>query len=120
NILNFTYTGPGSSTQPTVTISGNPLEFVSNSGTLPTMSIAAGGTVKPLLTISNNLVLTNNLTITATSDGILSGIISGGGSLTKKSGGTLTLSGANTYSGGTFWGSNTGTAAVGGIISLGS
>jgi fibronectin-binding autotransporter adhesin len=117
NILNFTYAGPSSGAQPTVTISGNPLEFVSNGATAPTVSIAATGTVKPLLTITNNVVLTNNLTVTATSDGIFSGIISGGGSLTKLGGGSLTLSIANTFSGGTFFGNASGTAA--GTLALG-
>lgn len=95
NILNFTYAGPASGTAPTVTISGSPLEFISNAGTLPTMSIAAGGTVKPLLTISNNIVVTNNLSIAGTSDGILSGAISGSSSVTKTGAGKLTLSGDN-------------------------
>jgi len=101
NVLNFTYAGPTSGAAPTVTISGNSLEFVSNGATTPTMSIAAGGTVKPLLTISNNVVLTNNLDITATTNGTLSGIISGGSSLTKDGVGTLTLSnGSNSWTGG--------------------
>jgi fibronectin-binding autotransporter adhesin len=101
NILNFTYAGPASGIAPTVTISGSPLEFVSNGATTPTMSIAATGTVKPLLTISNNIVLTNNLSITGTTNGTLSGIISGASSLTKDGVGTLTLSnGSNSWTGG--------------------
>jgi autotransporter-associated beta strand protein len=77
------------------------LEFVSNGGVLPTISVTASGTIQPLLAISNNLVLTNNLSITGTSDAIVSGTISGAGSLTKSDGGKLTLTGGNTYSGGT-------------------
>ncbi len=95
NILNFTYAGPGSGVAPQVTISGNPLEFVSNGATTPTMTIASTGTVKPLLTISNNIVLTNNLAITGTTNATFTGNISGAGNLTKTGAGTLNLAGAN-------------------------
>jgi autotransporter-associated beta strand protein len=119
NILNFNSGGPASGTAPTVTVSGNRLEFISNGATTPTMSINASGTVKPILAISNDLLLTNNLAVSNTSSAVLSGTISGGGSLAKTSGsGTLTLSGQNTFSGGFIWG-NPGSQSAAGILSLG-
>ncbi|HEX4638747.1 MAG TPA: hypothetical protein VH170_04610 [Chthoniobacterales bacterium] len=119
NILNFTYAGPASGAAPTVTISGSPLEFVSNGATTPTMTFNATGTVKPVVTITNDIVLTNNLTLTATTNGTLSGTISGAGSLNKLGTSTLTLSGPNTFSGGVIWGSAT-TQSSAGLLSIGS
>ena len=98
NQLSFTNVGPSSGTAPTVTLTGSQLEFISNGATTPTMTFNTTGSVKPTIDIQNNLLLTNNLGIAATTDGKLSGAISGGGTLTKSGAGTLTLSNSNTYS----------------------
>jgi autotransporter-associated beta strand protein len=111
NRLNFTYAGPGSGAAQAVTISGNRLEFINNGVTAPILNVSATGTafpnVAPTLTIANDLVLTNDLNanVAVNNSVTLNGLISGGGALKKNSvfgqGGTLTLSGANTYTGGT-------------------
>lgn len=101
NQLSFIPSGPATGTAPTYAISGNRLEFISNGVTTPVLNIAATGVQSPVLTVSNDLLLTNNLSIAQSSTATLSGVISGGGSLTKTLGGVLTLSNANTYSGGT-------------------
>lgn len=87
NRLDFTYTGNSTAPIPTVTISGNPLEFT---GANPTFHFAPPGTTGNLgLTISNNLVLSNHTTVStgtnsASPDRIvtLSGTISGTSNLT--------------------------------------
>ncbi|WP_153075458.1 autotransporter-associated beta strand repeat-containing protein [Paraburkholderia bonniea] len=54
--------------------------------------------------LANPIALTANLGLGGTADMALSGVISGTGySLTKTGSATLTLNGANTYSGGTAW-----------------
>lgn len=112
NILNFTYAGPASGTPPTVTVSGNRLEFISNGATTPTLNLNATGTIRPTLTISNDILLTNNLSITGVSTNTtLSGTISGSSTITNTSTGITTLSGANTYTGGTT--QSAGTLALG-------
>ena len=91
---------------PTVTISGNPLSFTLNSATLPQIKLDCANDV----TISNNLTLAASTTVGGTGAGdlILSGIISGAGSMTKTTSGNLTLSGVNTsFSGGTVVSSGT-------------
>lgn len=50
---------------------------------------------------SGSIILGHNLSATSTADSTFSGIISSSGQFTKAGTGTLTLSGANTYTGGT-------------------
>ena len=101
NAMSFAEAGPATGTVPTVAISGNALEFVNNAAVTPVLTFNTSGTVKPTVTINNNLVLTNNLTLAATTAGTLGGVISGTGSLTKTLGGSVLLGNANTYTGGT-------------------
>ncbi len=103
NSLSFTNVGPVSGTAPTLTIQGGTLEFVSNGGTTPTLVLGGTGTVLSKPTISNNIVLTNNLAVSLATNqvGTLSGVISGTGTLAKNTGtSTLVLSNtANSFSG---------------------
>jgi autotransporter-associated beta strand protein len=102
NQLSFTNAGPASGTAPSLTLTGSQLEFITNSSAAtPTLIFNTTGTVKPVIDIQNNLLLTNNLGVAATTDGKLSGVISGGGSIAKTGAGTLTLTGNNSYGGGT-------------------
>jgi autotransporter-associated beta strand protein len=100
NALGFTNAGPATGNAPTLTLQGGQLEFVSNGATTPTITFNTTGTVKPSITVNNALLLTNNLSVNATSDGRLGGPLTGTGILTKTGAGHLTLSSAaNTYSG---------------------
>jgi autotransporter-associated beta strand protein len=83
---------------PAYALSGNPLEFRSNSaGALPQIVQNSPNAV----TISTPVTLTNGLTVSGSGNLSLTGVIGGPGTLTYSGAGTLTLSGANTYSGGT-------------------
>ena len=94
NDLNFTNTGTG-----TVSLTGNSLEFQGQSAGIQY------GNAPVIQSISNNLVLTTNITVSdvgAASTLYLGGSISGAGSETLSSGaGTIILSGTNTSTGST-------------------
>ena len=82
-----------------LTVSGNALSFVANISNLPVINQGSANAV----TVSNNIALTTNITVSGTGAGALtlSGVISGAGNITKTSSGILTVSGLNTYGGGT-------------------
>ena len=127
NSLNMTYAGPASGTAPTVTVSGNQLEFVTNSSaTAPAMVFNTTGTVKPSVSISAPILFTTTTAVTTTTDAILSGTLSGTGGFTKSGGGILRVTGNATASGGNALGNigvSAGTLQIGnngGFGSLGS
>ena len=97
---------------PTLTLKGSDLAFTNNGIALPQINQNSNVTV----TVNNNVVFGTNLTVGGTGSGqvILSGLISGGGTLIKNSSGTLTLNNfTNTYSGGTVISAGTVTLAAG-------
>ena len=112
--LNFSQTGTYTTTQNlnngfllnqlnfggAVTLAGtNSLALSSNGATQPTLNQNSGSAV----VISTPLSLAANTTLGGSGNGqvSLNGIITGAGSLTKTSSGTLTLSAVNDYTGGT-------------------
>jgi autotransporter-associated beta strand protein len=103
NILDLQGTGPAT-TDASIAITGNPLEFVINGATLPVVNLNANDGAQDLdYSVANNLVLTNNTTVAGngTSAFAFTGALSSAGSLTKNGTSLLVLSGANTYAGGT-------------------
>lgn len=108
NSLTMSYAGTGTGTNfAKVTISGGTLNFVSNGGTGPTLALNATGSsgtglnTIPQIIIDANVSLSDALTVTGNSSGIINGIVSGSVGITKNSGssGILALAGANTYTG---------------------
>lgn len=108
NALTINYSGSGADNNfPQVIISGGTLNFVSDGLTGPTLTLAATGTIAtgvnavPRLQILSGVTLGNTLTVTGSSNAILTGVIDGTGGITKVSGasGVLALEGANSYTG---------------------
>ena len=93
----------------TASLAGNSLALSANGTTLPQVNQNSANAV----VVSTNLTLSANTTLGGSGTGAvtLSGIISGGGNLTKTTSGNLTLSGVNTYTAGTTVGSGTLTLA---------
>ncbi|MEI6674340.1 MAG: DUF6288 domain-containing protein [Verrucomicrobiota bacterium] len=87
------------SSLPALTLGGKELSFALNSAILPQVNLAGNKAVA----MANDLTLSANTTLGGTGTGAvtLSGIIAGAGGLTKATSGALTLSGVNTYAGGT-------------------
>lgn len=93
NDINFNYAGTSTAPSPTVTLSGNPLEFSGAGARIFYDSLNHVGTTtttRPQLIIDNNLVLSSDLTVYSNQSGptpavILNGAISGTGSLTFSS-----------------------------------
>ena len=96
NALNITYAGPASGTAPTLTLQGNQLEFINNGATAPTIVFSTTGTIKPSVTISNDIQLQNDVAITSTTDSFLTGLLSGPGGLTKSGAGAIRYDGNST------------------------
>jgi autotransporter-associated beta strand protein len=89
-------------------------------GTTSTVTFAGGNTLQLTgdTTLENNFVASGPFSLdTAGQNLIINGVISGGSAITKASAGTLTLSGANTFSGGLTV--NAGTVAVNNANALG-
>jgi fibronectin-binding autotransporter adhesin len=121
NLLNLT------ATVGSPTISGNPLQFVTSGTTAPQITKPGGSTY----TITNNMVLTNDLSISGAGGGSLNlgdstgqvaMTISGPGSLTINRAGNTPFYSTNTYSGGTVWlgGSGNPSLAIGNPAAFGT
>lgn len=102
---NNTY-GPSAGSVGTVIAGSATLELGNNNALgAGGVSIQSSGTLRAgtALTTPNNLIISNGVTTTINNNGnivTLSGIISGEGGLAKNGAGTLTLSGANTFTNG--------------------
>jgi autotransporter-associated beta strand protein len=124
----LTFTGTGAGTAPSFTIAGNPLDFRTNGSTAPTMVLTGNG-IKPIFEITNNIVLTNTTAVSLNSSGTarFSGVISGGGGLSKGTGSSLLIltNAANSFTGslavtnGTLQVANVGALGQSGTVAVG-
>jgi len=100
-----------------VSISGpNTLTILGASGATSTLTVNSGA---GLTTINSDVVLgglSQGITVDNTAGLVINGVVGGNLGLTKEGVGTVTLTGSNTYTGGTLI--NTGTVAVGDISGL--
>lgn len=101
-----TYNGGTAINGGTVLLSGGNNRLATNGGvTISSGSVLdLGGSSQMVSTLTGSGVVTNTagiLTVGGSGSGTFSGVIAGGGGLTKAGDGTLTLSGANTHTGGT-------------------
>ena len=107
--------GPASSGTVGTTLSGGGTLQVGNNSALGSgdLNVSGSSTVQAgvaSLNLANNISIASTMTVTIDNNGhdlTLGGTISGGGSLSKPNGGTLTLSGANTFGGSTVVGNGT-------------
>ncbi len=111
NRIDFTYAGPASGTAPTVTVSGNRLEFT---GASAGIYYAPTGAVRPLLIVDNDIKLSGNLTVSASSgsggtapDVTLNGAITGSFGVNFTSSGSSNLMMAISDSGNDYTGNTT-------------
>jgi len=102
--------GPASSGSTGTTLSGGGILQVGNNNALGAgdLSVTASSTIQAGaagLTLTNNIAVASSVVATVDNNGnnltLTNGVISGSGALSKINSGTLTLGGANTFSGGT-------------------
>ncbi|WP_246792538.1 beta strand repeat-containing protein, partial [Burkholderia perseverans] len=123
DVQSGTWTLSGASGATDATLGNGATAVIDNGASLGTGTINSnGGAIQAStsgLALSNDVSLTGNgLTVGGTTNLGLSGTISGGGALTQAGTGTLLLSGANTYTGGTDL--QSGTVTVGNSAALGT
>ncbi|WP_206244088.1 autotransporter-associated beta strand repeat-containing protein [Novosphingobium terrae] len=106
--LALTGTGTLGATSGTVTVNGGTLALGGTTQTTGALTLSSG-------TISGGEIDASSFTV---SSGTISAVLGGSGALTKNDSGTVTLSGANSYTGGTTL--NAGTLALSGNGTLGS
>lgn len=113
NVMTVQGAGPSSSTTATLNITGNPLAFTTNGGADPVINLTAtrvDTNTANVTTVSNALVLNNNLTIQGSGNATFSfnGNVSGTGTISKQGssgvtfGGTTAVPGNLSVSAGTF------------------
>ena len=93
NRLSVNYVGPSSGASPSVTLAGNPLQLINNGTQAPALLFHTTGSIWPLVTLNQNLVLTNDTNITTTTDALLGGVFSGTGGIVKDGGAFLRYQG---------------------------
>ena len=94
--------GAGSLSATTVSGGTNTIGGVATIGTLTGGTANLNGATSAITTLSGGTVNLGSSTVLSVSGGTSAGVIAGnGGSLTKTGGGTLTLTGVSTYTGGT-------------------